>query len=282
MMSENLKTTRPGLASPWIFFVATFVWTWSFWGLAIALGVSMESAAGFPLLFLGVIGPAVMGIAFTYLTRDRDGRRDYWKRVVDFRRIGARWWLVILLSAPLANGLAALLDATTGGGGTTWGETALNALANPFAILLSIVFSTLIPFIEELGWRGYVLDRLQDKWSALVASSILGVIWSLWHLPLFFIQGSYQAGLGVGTLAFWSFMIGIVPLTLLFTWIFNNTRRSTLAVILFHGMVNFTGELIALSIRADAMATMLWFVAAAAITILWGADNLRRTEEAYA
>jgi membrane protease YdiL (CAAX protease family) len=242
----------------------------------------MESAAGFPLLFLGVIGPAVMGIAFTYLTRDRDGRRDYWKRVVDFRRIGARWWLVILLSAPLANGLAALLDATTGGGGTTWGETALNALANPFAILLSIVFSTLIPFIEELGWRGYVLDRLQDKWSALVASSILGVIWSLWHLPLFFIQGSYQAGLGVGTLAFWSFMIGIVPLTLLFTWIFNNTRRSTLAVILFHGMVNFTGELIALSIRADAMATMLWFVAAAAITILWGADNLRRTEEAYA
>ena len=55
-------------------------------------------------------------------------------------------------------------------------------------------------FIEELGWRGYVLDRLQEKRSALVSSLILGVVWSLWHLPLFFVQGSYQAGLGVGTL----------------------------------------------------------------------------------
>jgi membrane protease YdiL (CAAX protease family) len=281
-MTENLKTTRPGLASTWVFFVATFVWTWSFWGLAIALRVTMESAAGLPLLFLGVIGPAVMGIAFTYLTRDREGRRDYWTRVVDFKRIAARWWLVILLFTPLLNGLAALLDLITGGGGTTWGETALNALSNPFSIVLSILFSTLIPFIEELGWRGYVLDRLQDKWSALVSSLILGVIWSLWHLPMFFIPGSYQAGLGVGTLAFWSFMIGIVPLSLPFTWIFNNTRRSTLAVILFHAMVNFTGELIALSVRADAISILLWFVAAAAITILWGADSLTRPKLAAA
>jgi hypothetical protein len=109
----------------------------------------------------------------------------------------------------------------------------------------------------------------------------LGVIWSIWHLPLFFIPGSYQAGLGVGTLAFWSFMIGIVPLNLPFTWIFNNTRRSTLAVILFHAMVNFTGELIALSVRADAISILLWFVAAACITFLWGAERLTRVKVAY-
>jgi len=279
-MSENLKTTRSNLANPWIFFVTTFVWTWFFWGLAIALGVSMESATGFIFLFLGVIGPAVTGIAFTYLTRNREGRRDYWKRVIDIKRIGARWWLVILLFTPVLNGLAALLDVITGGGGTTWGEAALNLLSNPLSIIPSILFSTLIPFLEELGWRGYVLDRLQAKSSALISSLILGVIWSLWHLPLFFVPGSYQAGLGVGTLAFWLFMIGIVPLNLPFTWIFNNTSRSTLAVILFHAMVNFTGELIALSVRADAFSILLWFVAAAAITILWGARTLTRVKQA--
>jgi membrane protease YdiL (CAAX protease family) len=281
-MTENLKTTRPKLADPWIYFVVTFIWTWFFWGLAIALGASMETATGVILLFLGVIGPAVTGIAFTYLTRDRQGRRDYWKRVVDFKRIPVRWVLVILLFAPVVNVLAALLDVISGGGGTTWGEAALNLLSSPLSIIPSIIFSTLIPFLEELGWRGYVLDRLQDKWSALVSSLVLGVIWSLWHLPLFFVPGSYQAGLGVGTLSFWSFMIGIVPLSLLFTWIFNNTRRSTLAVILFHGMVNFSGELIALSVRADAISSLVWLVAAIGVAIIWGAGTLTRVKQAGA
>jgi membrane protease YdiL (CAAX protease family) len=281
-MTENLKTTRPKLADPWIYFVVTFIWTWFFWGLAIALGASMETATGVILLFLGVIGPAVTGIAFSYLTRDRQGRRDYWKRVVDFKRIPVRWVLVILLFAPVVNVLAALLDVISGGGGTTWGEAALNLLSSPLSIIPSIIFSTLIPFLEELGWRGYVLDRLQDKWSALVSSLVLGVIWSLWHLPLFFVPGSYQAGLGVGTLSFWSFMIGIVPLSLLFTWIFNNTRRSTLAVILFHAMVNFSGELIALSVRADAISSLVWLVAAIGVAIIWGAGTLTRVKQAGA
>ena len=94
-------------------------------------------------------------------------------------------------------------------------------------------------------------------------------VWSLWHLPTFFIRDSYQASLGIGTPAFWLFFAGIVPLTFAFTWIYNNTGRSTLAVILFHSMVNFTGELIALSERADTLSIALWFVVAIGITVIW-------------
>jgi CAAX protease family protein len=279
-MKTNLKTTRPNLAASWIYFVATFLWTWLIWGAAILMGVSMETAGGVIVLLLGVIGPAVMGITFTYLTRDKEGRRDYWKRVIDFKRIPGKWYLVIFLFVPVLNILAALLDGVTGGGGTTWGEAALNLLSNPVAVIPSILFSSLIPFLEELGWRGYVLDRLQEKRSALASSLILGVIWSVWHLPLFFVPGSYQAGLGVGTLAFWLFIIGIIPLNVPFTWIYNNTDRSTLAVILFHSMVNFTGELIALSERADTYSIVLWFIAGIAITVIWGAKTLTRREAA--
>ena len=121
-----------------------------------------------------------------------------------------------------------------------------------------------------------MLDRLQEKRSALSSSLIIGVLWSVWHLPLFFVEGSYQAGLGVGTLAFWLFLIGVVPLSLPFAWIYNNTRRSTLAVILFHAMVNLTGELIALTERADTYSIALWFVAAVGITAIWGAKTLKR------
>jgi membrane protease YdiL (CAAX protease family) len=272
-MNEKTKSI---LATPWIFFVATFAWTWLFWGVAILLGANMETAMGLVLLLLGVMGPMVTGIGFTYLTRDKEGRRDYWKRIISFKRIPAKWYLVIFLFVPVLNILAVLLDVLTGGSGATWGEAALNLVSTPLSIIPSILFASLIPFIEELGWRGYVLDRLQEKRSALVSSLILGVVWSLWHLPLFFVQGSYQAGLGVGTLAFWLFFIGIVPLSLVFTWIYNNTGRSTLAVILFHSMVNLTGELMALTERADTYSIVLWYVAAIGITAIWGAKTLTR------
>lgn len=272
-MSEKTKAL---LKNPWVYILATFAWTWSFWGVGIMRGLGMESAEGGIIGLIGVTGPMITGIGFTYLTRDRAGRRDYWKRIIDFKRIPAKWYLVIFLFVPILNILAAMIDMVAGGNGATWGEAAINVLSDPLSIVPSILFASLIPFIEELGWRGYALDRFQEKQSALTSSVILGIAWSLWHLPLFFVQGSYQASLGVGTLAFWLFVIGIVPLNLPFTWIYNNTGRSTLAVILFHSMVNFTGELIALSERADTISIGLWFVAAIGITVIWGAKTFTR------
>jgi membrane protease YdiL (CAAX protease family) len=268
-MNRNLKTTRSGLASPWIYFLATFIWSGIFGGLAILLDLSMESTFGLVLVLLAALGPMVTGISFTYLTRDQGGRRDYWRRIIDFKRIPARWYLVVFLFVPILNGLAALLDFLTGGSGATWGEAALSFLTNPMSIIPSILFATLFPFIEELGWRGYLLDRLQEKYNALISSLLLGFLWSLWHFPMFFVRDSYQASLGIGTAAFWLFFAGIIPLNFAFTWIYNNTNRSTLAVILFHAMVNFTGELFALSERADTLSIALWFVAALGIVIIW-------------
>lgn len=221
------------------------------------------------------------GITFTYLTRDKEGRRDYWKRVVSFKHIPARWYLVIFLFVPVLNGLAALVDVLTGGTGAAWGDAALNLLGDPVGLLLSFLFASLIPFIEELGWRGYVLDRLQEKYSVLGASLILGIVWSVWHLPTFFIRDTYQSSLGIGTVEFWLFLLGIIPLAFAFTWVYNNTNRSTLAVILFHAMVNFTGELIALSKRADTLSIFLWFVAALCIAAFWSSKRFSRQLEAF-
>lgn len=275
-MKTEMKTTRPTLAGPWIYFLAAFAWTWLFWGIGILTNANLETGDGFIYMPLGVIGPAVAGVLFVYLTRDRAGRRDYWVRLIDFRRIPGRWYLVIFLFVPALNLLAAFGGLLAGGPGPALGESVRSALTDPGALFMSILFSTLIPFFEELGWRGYVLDRLQEKRTALAASLVLGVVWAAWHLPLFYIEGSYQAGLGVGTPAFWLFMAGIVPLSVAFTWIYNHTGRSTLAVILFHAMVNFAGELIALTEGADAISILLWFVAAIGITVFWGGKTLVR------
>lgn len=273
-MNQRNDASGGTLRSPWLFFAATFAWTWLFWLVAVGLGVGMDTAAGGLLLSLGIMGPMVTGIGFTYLTRDQAGRRDYWKRITDFKRFGFVWYLIVFLLVPLLSGTAALIDVLLGGRGAAWGDVILNFGSEPWAIIPSVLFSSIIPFFEELGWRGYVLDRMQARWSALRAGLILGGIWSVWHLPLFFIPGTYQNGLGIGTPAFWLFMVGVVPLTVVFSWIFNNTNRSTLAVFLFHSMVNFTGELIAVTERADTLLIGLWFVAAATVSVAWGPRTL--------
>lgn len=272
-ISKSPTSTR---STPWIYFGITLAWTWTFWFIAAFLNVGMESATGVILLFLGVLGPMITGITFTYLTQDKAGRRDYWVRIIDVRRISGRWYLVIFFLVPILNLLAALIDYLLGGTGATWGEAVLNFATQPLAIVPSILFASLIPFIEELGWRGYVLDRMQVKWSAFTSSLILGIVWALWHLPLFFIKDTYQSNLGVWSPAFWLFMIAIIPLTFAMTWVYNNTNRSTLSAILLHSMVNFTGELIAISVRADGYTTLLWFVVAIGIIVLWGPKTFTR------
>jgi len=96
----------------------------------------------------------------------------------------------------------------------------------------------------------------------------------VWHLPLFFIQGSYQYGLGLGMAQFWLYTMDKVPQSILMTWIYNNNRQSTLSAILVHFMVNLIGELFGLTLRAEALYSTLWIVVAIGVTILWGPERL--------
>jgi uncharacterized protein len=271
--------STPRLANPWLFFVVTFGITWSFWLSAIVFGLNFESALGLLLLLCGLTGPGLAGIGFVHFVYGESGRKDFWSRITDVGRVGGRWFLTILLLPAALVVAAALLDMLLGGPGPVWGQGVRELGSNPFAILPAIFFATLPPLLEELGWRGYALDRLQVNLSALTASLILGVVWAVWHLPLFFIDGSYQHDVvGFGTLEFWMFMVGVVALSVAFTWVYNHTARSILAIILFHGMVNFAGETIEITQRAEIVFTALWIGFAALLAVLWGARLSRDAE----
>jgi len=213
-------------------------------------------------------------IGLVYLTQDREGQRDYWRRVIDFKRIRGNWYAVILLTALALAGLSALIDLLSGGEGIRL-EAAAQFLDQPLMIIPSIILILFFgPVPEELGWRGYALDRLQARWSALSSSLILGIIWAVWHLPLFFIEGSYQYDLGLGTIAFWIFMVAIVPQTVLITWIYNNTGRSIMSAILFHFMINLVGELFELTETAEICQLILWLTVAILVVAIWGPKKL--------
>jgi uncharacterized protein len=132
------------------------------------------------------------------------------------------------------------------------------------------------PLPEEMAWRGFALDGLQSRLNALSSSLILGLAWTVWHLPLFFIQGSYQQGLGMGTPLFWLYMLDKIPQSIWMTWIYNNNRRSTLSAVLFHFMVNFVGELFNFPFQGEVFYILSWWVSAVLIILVWKPDKLAR------
>ncbi len=92
------------------------------------------------------------------------------------------------------------------------------------------------PFAEEAGWRGYALPRLQAKHNSLVSSLILGFLWTLWHVPLAFVAAADQAALGA--FGWIIYTVLIFSITIILTWLYNNSRGSLVIVILAHFCFN--------------------------------------------
>ena len=279
-MNNNSVLNSSIFSRIWLFFVLVFGWSWLFWIPTAYLGLSIKTPIAILGWSLGGLGPMLGGIVCTYFTKGKEGKHEYWLRIIDLTRITGRWYFVIFLTVPFLIILAIIIDIISGGSGGTLAKVVGVFLSQPITIIpfvLYVFFGG--PFVEELGWRGYILDRLQAKWNVLLSSLILGVLWALWHLPLFFIRDTYQYNLGFGSQSFWLFMIEIIAEAVLISWIYNNTRRSTLAAILFHFMINFTGELIAASQRTEIYYSLLWVISAIVVAIIL-LNNTKANEKA--
>jgi len=266
-----------GRAKPWLFLGVTVAVNWAFGFSGAALQHALGRIPTLLLVYGGALSPLATALALGYLRHDRSFREDYWRRVVDFRRIRPQWHAVIWLLLPARAGLAALFDRLLGGAGIA-PEGLAGLAARPQMILPTLVFWMLFgPLPEELGWRGYALNGLQRRCGALAASLVLGAFWALWHLPLFFVEGTWQAvHLGWGTRLFWFWALGLVFESVLYTWIFNNTGYSTVSAVLFHFVGNSFGQLFELSQRAELLSFALTAAVAAVVVAVWGPRTLAR------
>ena len=86
---------------------------------------------------------------------------------------------------------------------------------------------------EEIGWRGFALPRLSERMGLAGASLVLGVIWALWHLPLFLVGGTDTTG---QSLPF--FVLSVTAISVALAWLYARTGGSLLLVMLMHAAVN--------------------------------------------
>ncbi len=258
------RTRTTGVRPLLPFFLLSHGWTWAFWGVVAVQGWDIHGGWGLKLLLVGGLGPMLGGLVMSGVTGGRTALGELGLRLISLRRIGLRWLLVALLIPVLALVGAAALAAAAGTAGPLLDVSeARELLSNPVMLISAVLGSLLYgPLPEEIGWRGYLLDALQDRWNALTASLLLGAVWALWYLPFLWMAGggSAQPVLFVATL---------FVSTILLTWIYNNSHRSVLAAVLFHLSLNLTGGLVDRGALVSWLATSIMAALALGVIIRW-------------
>ncbi|WP_129645797.1 CPBP family intramembrane glutamic endopeptidase [Peristeroidobacter agariperforans] len=228
-MNHNALCTRPSRdRSPAWFFFLVFALSLPLW-LVDSLG-QYQLLQGLPLTAVMVVCPLLAALMLIALKSGIAGVAEHLKRSFDFRRITRKaWYAPILLLMPatsiVAYGVMRLLDVPLPATDLSpWLVPALFLLFFPAALA------------EELGWSGYALDPLQERWGALPASLILGLVWVTWHIvPLLQVQRTAD------WIAWWS--LSTLATRALHTWLYNNTGRSVFGVALFHSMTNVSWQM---------------------------------------
>lgn len=262
------------------FFLIAFGWSWFWWALFIfgilelpaGIGTSkVDLGSAGPLMLLIALtpfGPTIAGFVMTAMTEGKPGVKALWRRFWN-RSLSIKWLLVILLFFPALRLAANLVSRTLDGQAypfLTWPN-------QPWMFIPPFLANTLINagMSEEFGWRGYVLPRFEARWNALTSGIGLGAIWAAWHIPLWFVPGDVHSQRN-----FWEWALSLILVSILMTWIFNNTNGSVLAAILFHGMGNSVGDLIWCCGSSALHYYGVELLAAILIVILFGPKSLVR------
>ena len=255
-----------------------FLYTWT-------IDLSNSGVLPFKVPFFVAItlgwGFIFLSLLMTWLTLGKGEMVKLFKRYFIWR-VDWKWWMVAFLLLPALRFASVLLTSWLTRVPADFSHPMIRDVVPLDAPLLALILPWMLFEIltngEEMGWRGYVLPRLQAKYNALVSSLIVGVIWSVWHLPKFF-----GSGLS-GERSFVWFTVAHLALAVLYTWLYNNTRGSLLLVVLFHATENTAGVFLPVQFAVpggilENLTIVLYVVAAVTVAWVAGPTRLSQTEE---
>ena len=212
------------------FLAIAYAFTWVVQGALLASGLEASWTHSI-LIGFGGFGPPA-GAALVIWASGGSLRR--WLSQFLKWRIGLKWWAIALVLPLVILTLGVVLFVIGGG------PIDLSSFESPLIYLFAMAWGTIWGGgQEELGWRGFMLPALQERFSALVSSLLVGVTWAGWHLPLFLNATTTHGGWGLSQQLLW--MVSILAGSVLWTWMYNSTGGSVLAVAVFHAGINAMG-----------------------------------------
>ena len=214
------------------FFAVTFAFSWTFDVIAFAV-LDLTFEVG---VIVATFGPAVGAYAVIRAIDGPEGVRAWLRRFVQWR-VDPRLYLFVLVALPAA----VIASSAFLSGGAEKLEDAGAAFPLSFLGML-VILSLLGGGQEEPGWRGFALPRMLEQWGPVEASVRLGVVWAVWHLPLFVLVSDYDnAGTEVLSVVgmFFVFLLGLtIGFSILQTWLYHRSGGSIFLAVLAHGAVN--------------------------------------------
>ena len=218
------------------FFFLAYTFSWitlipfvlSEWGV-----FSLPGATASTFIFtLHTFGPAVGAYIMLRIAEGKEGWRSLWRRIRRVR-VGWMWYAFVLLGVPAVMLLGILL--------LPGAPASFRGLPRYVVVRYLVVFILIFfgggPLGEEIGWRGFALPRMQARWGSLRATLLLGVLWTFWHLADF-LTAAQKGGPGTGLFPLTHhlpvFLLQVMALAIIFTWVFNRTGGSVFIAILLH------------------------------------------------
>lgn len=241
---ENFVRRHPVAA----YFALTFSVSW-IGALAVAAPYltryqSLPKMAGILMFPAMLLGPSSVGIVMTRIVDGRSGLRDLFSRMLP-GRIPAHWYAALFIPPALI--LTVLFCF----------KTFVSPNYAPNRFLLGILFGVPAGLLEEIGWTGYAFPKMRSHHNELAASIVLGLLWSLWHLPVIDYLGAATPHGNYWLPFFLVFAVAMTAMRVLICWIYTNTH-SVLMAQLMH--VSSTGSLVVLSApRLTPGQEVLWY-----------------------
>jgi len=235
------------------------------------------------LFFLAAISGSVSGIILTAIVTGRSGLKDLFGRILIWR-VEGRWWAFALFAVLGVVILGLIINAV-------FGLDPLDLRRIPQGLVMVIPLFLMQIFTaglgEELGWRGFLLPRMQGRYNALVASLIVGFIHGMWHIPMFFVKNlsPYQEmveliGLIPAILGYGLFYV--TSWSILYTCLLNNTKGSLLLIFVHHASQAWVLSLWNNSNPVSIFGLPIAMTIAAIIVVLiYGPENLSKTSKRY-
>lgn len=252
------------------FFIITFAWTWLFFAPSFLVGIGFllkfeESILKLQdiLKLIGVFGPAVGAIVSIYTLNGKDELKKYLSSFLSLR-FGWKVWLIIFSVLGISSIISWKIPELFG---FPILESSLQGVSNIPIVFVFIVYWIICVLVgggqEEIGWRGYITQFLENKYGYIIGSLILGIIWTFWHIPLFFISGTVQSQVN-----FFSYMLLLVGYSYFFSWIIDLSKNKLLSGIIAHGTVNALWELFPpVVMEPNNLQIRLWILSVLIFTI---------------